>query len=190
VALLLAALLAVPAAQPATARLPDLDQVVPSKLRVHKRDGRFLLGFAAAVDNVGRAPLVVEGRRRGVDDPGLPAEADSVLAALVEAAIGAAFVSFGYEAAAAAVRDAFAARLRYAIERHVDAKTTLQEQVARQGRSVTYALVETSGPPHRRRFTSRVLLDGLELGTGSGPTKKASEQAAAREALERLGGLP
>jgi hypothetical protein len=63
VALLLVALLAVPAAQPATARLPDLDQVVPSKLRVRERDGRFLLGFAAAVDNVGRAPLVVEGRR-------------------------------------------------------------------------------------------------------------------------------
>jgi Lysyl oxidase len=59
VALLLTALLAVPAA-PA---LPDLDQVVPQKLRVRERDGRFVLGFAGAVDNVGRAPLVVEGRR-------------------------------------------------------------------------------------------------------------------------------
>jgi hypothetical protein len=56
VALLVAALLVVPAAaQPATERLPDLDQVVPRQLRVRERDGRFLLGFAGAVDNLGRA---------------------------------------------------------------------------------------------------------------------------------------
>jgi hypothetical protein len=55
VAFLLAAVLAL---------LPDLDQVVPQKLHVRERDGRFLLGFASAVDNVGRAPMVVEGRRR------------------------------------------------------------------------------------------------------------------------------
>jgi lysyl oxidase len=51
------------AGQPASERLPDLDQVVPHKLRVRERDGRFLLGFASAVDNVGRRALVVEGRR-------------------------------------------------------------------------------------------------------------------------------
>jgi hypothetical protein len=56
VALLLAALLALP--------LPDLDQVVPQSVRVRERDGRFVLGFSGAVDNVGRASLVVEGRRR------------------------------------------------------------------------------------------------------------------------------
>jgi hypothetical protein len=59
VALLLTALLAVPAGP----SLPDLDQVVPRQLRVREREGRFVLGFAGAVDNVGRAPLVVEGRR-------------------------------------------------------------------------------------------------------------------------------
>jgi hypothetical protein len=64
VALLVAPLLVVPAAaQPASERLPDLDQVVPRQLRVRERDGRFLLGFAGAVDNVGRAALVIEGRR-------------------------------------------------------------------------------------------------------------------------------
>ena len=67
-ALLVAALLA-PLAfagrEGAEEALPDLDQVVPSKLRVRERDGRWVLGFASAVDNVGRRALVVEGRRDG-----------------------------------------------------------------------------------------------------------------------------
>ncbi|MFN2470754.1 MAG: lysyl oxidase family protein [Gaiellaceae bacterium] len=36
---------------------------MPHRLRVVERDGRLLLGFASAVDNVGTRPLVIEGRR-------------------------------------------------------------------------------------------------------------------------------
>jgi ribonuclease-3 len=46
--------------------------------------------------------------------------------------------------------------------------------------------MDSEGPPHRRRFTTVALVDGVVLGTGSGPSKKMSEQAAAREALSRL----
>jgi len=49
-------------------------------------------------------------------------------------------------------------------------------------------LIETSGPDHDRRFTTAALVDGAELGRGSGVSKKASEQEAAREALRRLSG--
>jgi dsRNA-specific ribonuclease len=55
-----------------------------------------------------------------------------------------------------------------------------------RGGSVTYSLVETSGPDHDRRFTSVALVEGAELGRGSGGSKKASEQEAAREALEQI----
>jgi hypothetical protein len=43
--------------------LPDLDQRAPSGLRVDHAQGRFLLGFASAVDNVGRGPLWITGSR-------------------------------------------------------------------------------------------------------------------------------
>jgi ribonuclease-3 len=46
--------------------------------------------------------------------------------------------------------------------------------------------MDSEGPPHRRRFTTVALVGGVVLGTGSGPSKKISEQAAAREALARL----
>jgi ribonuclease III len=114
------------------------------------------------------------------------AESETVLAELVEAAIGACFLEYGLDVAAPAVVDAFAARVDYALAGHVDHKTVLQEELARQGRSVTYSLVETTGPDHDRRFTSVATVDGAELGRGSGGSKKASEQEAAREARERL----
>jgi len=114
------------------------------------------------------------------------AASDSVLAQVVEAVIGAALLEFGHDITAAAVVDAFAGRVEYALGEHVDHKTVLQEELARRGRTVTYSLVETIGPDHDRRFTSAALSAGEELGRGSGASKKASEQAAAREALRTV----
>jgi len=47
------------------APLPDLDQAPPLAVAVVARAGRNLLVFGSAVDNVGRGPLVVAGRRAG-----------------------------------------------------------------------------------------------------------------------------
>ena len=67
-----------------------------------------------------------------------------------------------------------------------DPKTTLQERAARHKRAVAYDLIDTAGPPQERVFTSRVRVGDEVLGTGSGPSKQASERAAAVEALARL----
>jgi hypothetical protein len=56
--------LAAPAGTPSVS-LPDLDQATPFGLSVVQHDGRLLLVFGSAVDNVGPGPLVVEGRRVG-----------------------------------------------------------------------------------------------------------------------------
>ena len=125
-------------------------------------------------------------RRSGGEDIRLLTGSDAVMGALVEAAIGAVFLEFGFETAAAAVVQAFDDRIRFALDEHVDHKTVLQEELARRGASVTYLLTETAGPPHRRVFTSSARVGERELGRGSGPSKKVSEQAAAREALANL----
>jgi hypothetical protein len=51
---------------PASQRLPDLDQELPSKLEVTRGGARggHRLAFASAVRNVGAGPLIVSGRRR------------------------------------------------------------------------------------------------------------------------------
>ena len=114
----------------------------------------------------------------------------NVLAALLEAVLGALFLEHGFAAIEGAVVDAFADRIEYAHTSHVDHKTELQEALARTGRQVIYAVLSAEGPPHDRHFTCAAIVDGEQRGVGSGGSKKAAEQEAAREALERVGVEP
>jgi ribonuclease III len=110
----------------------------------------------------------------------------NVLAALVEACLGALYLEHGFEPIRAAIVDAFSDQIDYALEGHVDYKTELQEELARRGLAVSYSVLDAQGPPHDRTFTCAATIDGKEAGVGTGPSKKAAEQAAAREALEHV----
>jgi ribonuclease-3 len=110
----------------------------------------------------------------------------NVLAALLEAVLGALFLEHGFPAIERAVVDAFAARIDYALTTHVDHKTELQEALARTGRHVSYLVLSAEGPAHERHFTCAAVVDGKQLGTGEGASKKAAEQEAAKEALTQL----
>ena len=68
-----------------------------------------------------------------------------------------------------------------------DPKTALQEEAARRRLEVRYELAASEGPAHARIFESRALVGGAVLGSGRGPSKQASEQAAAERALAALG---
>ena len=110
----------------------------------------------------------------------------NVLAAVIEAALGALFLQRGFAAIENAVVDAFSEQIEHALTTRVDNKTDLQELLARTGRSVTYTEISVAGPPHERSFTCAAIIGGEELGRGEGRTKKAAEQEAAREALAKL----
>ena len=110
----------------------------------------------------------------------------NVLAALLEASLAGIYLEHGFEAIEDAVVAAFDGRITYALTSHVDHKTELQEELARQGRQVSYAVLEVQGPPHDRIFRCAAVVDGVETGFGRGRSKKAAEQDAAREALDRL----
>jgi ribonuclease-3 len=111
----------------------------------------------------------------------------NVVAALLEAALGALFLVHGFEPIEKAVTSAFAGRIEYALTTFVDHKTELQEALARTGRSVRYDVLDVEGPPHDRTFRSAAIVGGEELGRGEGRSKKAAEQEAAKQALAALG---
>jgi ribonuclease-3 len=67
-----------------------------------------------------------------------------------------------------------------------DYKGMLQELTAALGRGVPRYVVQGSGPAHEPRFTARVIVEGEEMGFGSGRTKKEAEQQAAQQAHEQL----
>lgn len=113
----------------------------------------------------------------------------SLLANTLEAVVGALFLDGGYEQALQTVEPWLAPLIAQAAQDPTggDYKTALQEELqARYGQRPHYQLLDASGPEHARTYTSSVLMDEHTLGTGSGPSKKNAEQAAARQALEHL----
>ncbi len=111
---------------------------------------------------------------------------ERVLASVIEAVIGACYLAFGYEQTAPAVVEAFEPELEQSLEHPVDFKSALQERLARRGEIVEYAVTEEQGPPHDRVFTVLASVAGIEVGNGSGRSKKDAEQEAARAALEAV----
>mgnify|MGYP001594621458 CR=1 FL=1 len=73
----------------------------------------------------------------------------------------------------------------------IDYKSALQEYL--QGDKISpaeYRVVEESGPEHLKTFTVEVRVEDRLAARGSGASKKAAEQQAARLLLERLGREP
>jgi ribonuclease III len=122
---------------------------------------------------------------------GIPAEVllsgERPLPEATEALIGACLLAFGFERVAAAVAGAFESRVEHAAETRIDFKSALQELLARRRARVSYEVIAESGPPHRRTFEVAALVDSEQVGEGEGRSKKAAEQAAAEQALKRLG---
>jgi ribonuclease-3 len=110
----------------------------------------------------------------------------NVLSALVEACLGALYLEHGFEPIRGPIVSVFTDRIEYALQGHVDFKTELQEELARRGKTVSYAVLEVEGPPHSRNFTCAAVIGEEQVGLGTGASKKAAEQSAAREALQKL----
>ena len=66
-----------------------------------------------------------------------------------------------------------------------DYKSELQELVQTVRKSVSYEIIDEKGPAHDKTFLCQVLVDNIVMGTGSGSSKKAAEQEAAKMALKK-----
>jgi len=114
----------------------------------------------------------------------------SILAAALEAVIGAVFLDGGFEAARAVIDAAYDDILRDADPAALakDPKTRLQEWL--QARRITvpeYVVLATTGEAHAQRFEVECRIPALGLAAaGSGTSRRAGEQAAATEALRAL----
>ena len=144
---------------------------------------------------VGRALGVPERLRESAPadtGAGIPVEvligAERPLPEITEALIGACFLAHGFERTASAVAAAFQPQIEFAASTRIDFKSALQELLARRGARVSYEVISEAGPPHDRTFAVAVSLEGEQVGRGEGRSKKIAEQAAAEQALERLGG--
>src|SRR5262252_5539253 len=132
--------------------------------------GRFVLMSHSEVESGGRQRL-------------------SILADAFESVVGAVYLDQGFEAARAFIerwllRDT---RAIVADKRHTNYKSHLQEYVQSTFRThPVYRIRSEIGPDHSKQFMVEVIVGKRTLGEGKGRNKKEAEQAAARDALERV----
>ena len=118
---------------------------------------------------------------RGEDRTG-GRERDSILSDAMEATIGAVYMDGGFESAQRYVEE-FILKDIEKKSLFYDSKTYLQEIVQRDLKKLEYVLLKEEGPDHNKSFEVGVLIDGKQLTTAVGRTKKTAEQAAAYEAI-------
>jgi ribonuclease-3 len=117
----------------------------------------------------------------------------SILADTLEAVFGAIFLDGGFDAAQQAIRRLYEPVLRNVDPNTLgkDAKTLLQEWL--QSRKIplpVYAVVATHGAAHNQLFEVECLVPKLSIQVlGSGGSRRAAEQAAAKLALEQAQAL-
>jgi ribonuclease-3 len=110
----------------------------------------------------------------------------TVLADAVEAALGAIYLDGGIEPARRFVRAAWEPVLLDQPLPPKDAKSALQEWALARGPVLPdYRTVSHDGPPHAPRFVVEVAVGGFS-GTGAAGSRRAAEQAAARDLLGKL----
>jgi ribonuclease-3 len=112
---------------------------------------------------------------------------DSILEDAFEALIGAIFLDGGLPPARKFVSHHLLASLQDILKESSfkNYKSTLQEYA--QGRGIEpplYRVVEENGPDHDKLFVVEVHLNGQNVGTGRGRSKKEAEQQAAAEGLK------
>lgn len=110
---------------------------------------------------------------------------NTILADVFEAFIAALYLDKGYDYTKEIVLSIIIKYDKKGIDFLKDYKSTLQELVQTNKKSVHYAIVDEQGPSHNKTFTCEVKVDDIVMGRGIGSSKKAAEQEAARVALSK-----
>lgn len=113
---------------------------------------------------------------------------DSILADMFEALLGALYLDQGMYAVDIILEQVLTPAITSPkSEALIDYKTKLQEFVQADTRqTVHYHMVRMEGPSNHPEFEVNVMMDQIVLGTGIGTSKKRAEQAAAKDAFEKM----
>lgn len=110
----------------------------------------------------------------------------AIVADIFEAFIGAMFLDKGFEFVKKFIYDYVIKLIENKKVNFLgDYKSTLQELVQTDKRSLEYIVMKEDGPAHNKTFTVVVKIDNIIYGTGVAHSKKEAEQEAAKDALDK-----
>lgn len=113
---------------------------------------------------------------------------ESILADLFEAIIGAVYLDGGLDAAGAFLFGKLHTSLDGILKMPLQNwKALLQDYCQKKYQAPpVYQVISETGPDHSKYFEIGVVVNGVQTGRGSGASKKEAQQAAAKDAIERL----
>lgn len=160
---------------------PEMDQGLMSKLRSYLVCSKSLANYSRKIELYEYIHIGHSISRAQLE------KSDKILEDVFEALMGAIYLDQGIEVAYRVIKDFIYEDIKNTgIDVLVDAKTKLQEDIQSEYReAVRYEVIDEYGPAHDRTFEVQVLFNGLVLGRGTGKSKKAAEEAAARDALSK-----
>ena len=162
-------------------RYPELKEGLLTKLRA-SLVSKAALASAARSIHLGKALFLSNG-----EESSGGRERDSNLADAFESIVGAIYLDSGLEAAGKVILRLLSEQLDTLdpTSTQGNSKGELQEILQQiTPESPHYKVLEETGPPHARIYTCVVTWKGQQLGTGTGPSKKAAEADAARDAIK------
>ncbi len=109
----------------------------------------------------------------------------TILADVFESFVGAMYLDQGFSYVKDFVLGVILPYIDAKVDFLHDYKSELQELVQTVRKSVSYEIIDEKGPAHNKTFLCQVLVDNIVMGTGSGSSKKAAEQEAAKMALKK-----
>ena len=120
------------------------------------------------------------------DDGG--ADSENILGDVMEALIGASFVTHGFDETRTMVRRLWADAVGGQTGQRKHPKSALQEWCAGNRRRMPeYRLIERTGPDHAARFTVAVSVHGVGEAEATAGSKQEAETTAAEEFMKRFG---
>jgi ribonuclease-3 len=136
-----------------------------------------------AGNKIGYEPLIrmSRGEKQGGDRARM-----QILANAFEALIGAIYLERGYDDAAVFITEHISSKLEGILEEGSwrDPKSHLQEIMQRKdGVTPRYVVIDEVGPDHDKIFTLGVYSGSSLITKGTGPSKQAAQQEAAKTAL-------
>lgn len=165
------------------AKFPDSDEGELSKMRAALVNEKSFTLFANEL-GLGQHILIssAEQNNQGRFKP-------SILSNAYEALMGAVYLEAGLEAVkplAVAMIEKIYPRIDMGAL-YKDYKTALQELTqAVYGTTPDYEMLAATGPDHKKEFTIAVIVDGKQLATAKGGSKKEAQQECAKAALAIL----
>lgn len=109
----------------------------------------------------------------------------TIIADVFEAVVAVIYLEKGLDVVKQLFNDLIVPYIKHHDDFLKDYKSLLQESVQTVKKSVTYKLIDESGPAHHKEFKVEVIIDDLVYGVGIGNSKKEAEQNAAKEAYQK-----